>query len=366
LISQSRGLGDVYKRQVSAGAAMLPLVGSTVGRTLGLYALGGPGGYMAQQVATREILKQAGFAEQAKGYDPFDPLGLTLATVIPAPFAAMGLRGIRSRAKYEAETRAIMDGNSEAVEAARVQMLSEVQHNANRAAPDDLVGQARHSEAMDTALHQVVTGEPVRVEVTPDMAARIEAEMAPRIEPVLKRLDDERKMMEAAEGPPRREPLADIMPMMRDARAALAGADLPAALKQLEMDGKLTPEMNNAMIAVSEFGSDPVKMGQLLKNYVGESGRAGEGAQQADVIARAVETTRNADKTAGQTEQPNAFDQHAERLRVEKPDMPVELPGGERTTLSKALDAIKAEHDMATSDANLAMVAAQCALESLN
>lgn len=77
---------------VTAGSALLPMAGSTVPKTIALYALGGPGQFVAQQAATREILKAADYNEIAKQYDPFDPTGLALSALVPAPFAAWGIR----------------------------------------------------------------------------------------------------------------------------------------------------------------------------------------------------------------------------------------------------------------------------------
>ncbi len=84
---------------VTAGTALLPMAGQTVKQTLGLYVAGGPGQFVAQQYATRKILETADYAEIAKQYDPFDPTGLALSAIIPAPFAAWGLRGNIKAAK---------------------------------------------------------------------------------------------------------------------------------------------------------------------------------------------------------------------------------------------------------------------------
>lgn len=82
---------------VTAGSALLPMAGPTVKATVGLYVAGGPGGFVAQQYATRKILEAADYGQIAQQFDPFDPVGLTLSSIIPAPFAAWGLRGnIRS------------------------------------------------------------------------------------------------------------------------------------------------------------------------------------------------------------------------------------------------------------------------------
>lgn len=71
---------------------VLPIVGSTAVRTVGLYALGGPGAFMAQQAATSEILERANYGELAQQYDPLDPTGLAVSALFPLPFAGMGLR----------------------------------------------------------------------------------------------------------------------------------------------------------------------------------------------------------------------------------------------------------------------------------
>jgi len=90
----------------TAGAAVaLPLAGRTVGQTAGLYALGGPGAFMGQQAASKAIIDAAGHDKVAQQYDPFDPVGLTLSTLVPLPFAAWGFRNIQ-RAGREARAPA--------------------------------------------------------------------------------------------------------------------------------------------------------------------------------------------------------------------------------------------------------------------
>lgn len=72
--------------------AALPAAGTTLAGTAALYAAGGPGGFIAQQALTREILSGAGYNDIGMGYDPFDPVGLAVSALIPAGFAAYGLR----------------------------------------------------------------------------------------------------------------------------------------------------------------------------------------------------------------------------------------------------------------------------------
>jgi hypothetical protein len=89
---------------VTAATAGLPMAGSTLKATAALYLAGGPGGFMAQQAATRSILADANYEDLAKQYDPLDPLGLAVSTLIPLPFAAYGARAnIRAMRKAEPE-----------------------------------------------------------------------------------------------------------------------------------------------------------------------------------------------------------------------------------------------------------------------
>lgn len=84
---------------VTAGVSVaLPVVGKTIAQTAGLVAVGGPGGFVAQQAAERAILANAGYDKQASQYDPLDPVGLALSTLVPAGFGAVALRGAKTKA----------------------------------------------------------------------------------------------------------------------------------------------------------------------------------------------------------------------------------------------------------------------------
>jgi hypothetical protein len=82
--------------------AALPAAGSTLKATAALYLAGGPGGFVAQQALTREILRNAGQDKLAEQYDPFDPVGLAVSALIPAPFAFYGLRASKRAAAAKA------------------------------------------------------------------------------------------------------------------------------------------------------------------------------------------------------------------------------------------------------------------------
>jgi hypothetical protein len=95
----------VVQGGLSALGTVLPLSagGSTLLQrsinTIGLVGVGGPGSYMAQEALSREILQAAGYQNEASLHNPFDPLGLTLSTVIPGGFGALHMRGTFRRAE---------------------------------------------------------------------------------------------------------------------------------------------------------------------------------------------------------------------------------------------------------------------------
>lgn len=132
---QRKGVDDVTAQKVGAltgvaGAAglALPIAGSTVGKTAALYAVGGPGAFMAQQAATREILRDADYPAIAEQYDPLDPVGLAVATLIPAAFAGVHIRGLSKAGKV----------SPEAVDAAMTHNLT-LQQDARAGAPDPVL-----------------------------------------------------------------------------------------------------------------------------------------------------------------------------------------------------------------------------------
>ena len=84
---------------VGAASVLLPMSGPTLKATAGLYLASGPGGFVAQQAATRAILERANYGEIARQYDPLDPVGLALSALVPLPFAAHGaVRNVRNAA----------------------------------------------------------------------------------------------------------------------------------------------------------------------------------------------------------------------------------------------------------------------------
>ncbi|QAZ38425.1 hypothetical protein C1M51_02755 [Methylibium sp. Pch-M] len=149
-------VGAVGGAALGAGA-VLPLAGTTVAKTAALYALGGPVSFMAQQQATRAVLQAADYDKIASRYDPLDPVGLAVASLIPAPFAVYGFRSARARTAAQHVT-------PEQADAARVAHLVQEQQTHSLAEPADLKAHAAEARAIETAEMQLARGE--RVDVT--------------------------------------------------------------------------------------------------------------------------------------------------------------------------------------------------------
>jgi len=185
--------------------AALPAAGPTLKATAGLYLAGGPGGFMAQQALTREILSRSGFERQAAGFDPLDPVGLAVSSLIPLPFAAYGYRAAkiqravdslpeyrdlpaanaaqaaaaveppRAPAPFPSERTAVAAAAArypqEWEDAARVLLQTE-QRRASNPGGVDLRSQDAHDAALRLAEDQIAHGEPVQVaDVAPYLSA---------------------------------------------------------------------------------------------------------------------------------------------------------------------------------------------------
>lgn len=97
----------------SALGVALPVAapGSILG-TSALVLAGGPGAFVAQQAATREILNRADYGDLAQQYDPLDPVGLAVSTLVPAGFGAWAMRGARRPAPSKpVESTALPEAN---------------------------------------------------------------------------------------------------------------------------------------------------------------------------------------------------------------------------------------------------------------
>lgn len=170
---------------VTALSVGLPMAGNTLAQTAGLVALGGPVSFMAQQQAVRSILNAADYSKLAEQYDPLDPVGLAVSTLIPVGFGAWGLRAAKARQAREAteaaaraeadfaagpvpsERTAVADAvravTDEQVDAARVMLAVERRQAGNPFRADDWRAHDAHEQALVRAADQMARGERVAV-----------------------------------------------------------------------------------------------------------------------------------------------------------------------------------------------------------
>jgi hypothetical protein len=154
-------VGAVNAAMNAAGFA-LPAAGKTWMQTSALALVGGPASFMAQNAATREILQSADYTKQAEQYDPFDPVGLALSTVLPLGFGALAMRGAKAKGKVPDAPPPIHPPD-DVVDAARVSLVRQHMDAANPV-PDNLAGADAHVKAYEQAMEQMASGERVRVD----------------------------------------------------------------------------------------------------------------------------------------------------------------------------------------------------------
>lgn len=169
----------------------LPAAGKTWAQTGALALAGGPVSFMAQNQATREILQNADYSKLADQYDPLDPLGLALSTLLPLGFGALAMRGARGRNSGAqgvaqgvaplADSPPAIHPPADLVDAARVTLLRE-QMDASNPARGDMAADNAHNAALTKALDQQANGERVSVDIPEVMAVKATQEMAARVE----------------------------------------------------------------------------------------------------------------------------------------------------------------------------------------
>ncbi|HIE4197341.1 MULTISPECIES: lytic transglycosylase domain-containing protein [Burkholderia] len=90
----TRSAAGAVEGALGAAGALLPAGGSTIARTLGLVAVGGPGMAVAQATAEKSILKNAGYDHLADQIDPLDPTNLAASTLMAGFFGGVHAGGM--------------------------------------------------------------------------------------------------------------------------------------------------------------------------------------------------------------------------------------------------------------------------------
>lgn len=222
-------------RAVATGVGLaLPLVGSTVARSAGLVAVGGPGVFMAEQSAARAILERARYPDLAAQHDPFDPVGLGVATLLPAVFGA-GVHVARARAAARARdgqqatpaapvppedaALAALADDPDVVSAAHVAYRAQTVDAALLGDGADLQARTSHAQALEQAAQALEAGEPVQIaaiRVDPARAERAAAAMAERVGSVAdesiaaRAAEPEAVMAQLSDQPPASAPDVDL------------------------------------------------------------------------------------------------------------------------------------------------------------
>jgi hypothetical protein len=348
----------------SAASVVLPVAaGISIPKTVGLWAAGGPGAFMAQQAATREILKNANYADLAQQYDPLDPVGLTVASLIPAGFAGFAVASAR---------RAARAGAVKPVVAPEAQPAATPE-------PTQPEPTLLTQEQVDAVMvHNLTLAQDVR-DATPREPARSEAQDVqlvqdvPPAEPIRSELGQE-----PIQAPSATPPKAGDMPttpafnpqaLVTEALNLLSGGKSPGEIiGQMQAEGgKVSPELQNMLIGASEFGG---RINELVDQVSALIAQRGAKAQPFDLIAQAVENLRSGTKV----EAPKAANPLAARLadiEVRNPtalDAPMTVEFDDKgkptstMTMREYLDTVKNEAAEEAADANLIQVAANCFL----
>ena len=166
---------------VNAAGFALPAAGKNWAQTTALALTSGPVSFVAQNAATREILASADYSKLADQYDPFDPVGLALSTVLPLGFGALAMRGAKTKAPAKAPDMPKVAPPDDLVDAARVTLLRE-NMDATNPVRGDIAQADAHVTAYTKAMDQQANGERVLVDVPEAMALKATQEMSTRVE----------------------------------------------------------------------------------------------------------------------------------------------------------------------------------------
>jgi hypothetical protein len=244
---------------VTGASVLLPASGTTIARTAGLIALGGPAAFMGEQQAARMILDAADYTEVAKQYDPFDPVGLTVSTLLAGAAGAVGAVARRGKG-------AVPD---EAVAAAHVAAKAEHVDASALVRRTDVEGMNAHVDGLESVARQLAQGEAVRV---PE-AVRVDPEVVSAAhERVVKALPE------------------DTQPALRDPLDVPEEAPLPRPTDEpLKVATEPDADYVRAMQALDEVGDVMVPTGDLDADGRAVAVSARQMLDEADAMLRQAE-----------------------------------------------------------------------------
>lgn len=293
----------------SALGVALPVAGNTATQTAALVAVGGPLSFMGQQAATREILQAADYTQLADQYDPLDPVGLAVSTIIPAGFGMWAMRGVRmraagktadtpelapdrnpapegdvARAQDSAQTEPLRP-TPEQVDAARVEMLTQNIERAGLHSADDARAAAMHLDAFARAADDLSAGR--RVDVT-DLVPVERLQVARALDTFAQGLETARTDL-MAQASKLAEPTAvrQMQAELSDAQVRLAELESPDAIKaraaDLQQSDRLSFKQAMAQ-ARKEFGAQAADVQARVDRLEGMLADNAQGQQAFDAL----------------------------------------------------------------------------------
>lgn len=262
LTDQGVDLGTAAKvgavHGVATGATVaLPAAGTTLAKTAGLIAAGGPAAFMAEQQVARMILQSADYGSIAERYDPLDPVGLAVSTILAG---AVGAASHAARGKGADTSLLAKPPDPELVAAAHTVASSEHLDATSLVPRGDIAGMNAHADGLEAVARQMQAGERVAVpsgvmadaDIAGKAAGRISqaaARAADDIDPALRERAVAERPGESVEPAPARagdEPstvaakpeAADEQAIAAAARAIEENPDTPVPTGALDENGK--------------------------------------------------------------------------------------------------------------------------------
>jgi hypothetical protein len=242
---------------VTAASVALPVAGKTLAQTAGIALASGPLSFMGENAAIRAILEHADYAEAARDYDPFNPVGLTVATAAPFVFGAAA-HALRGKAKAADAPAKAPRPAPEQVDAALVLNRARQAEEASLAPRSDFSARDAHADAIEAAGRSLDAGRPVRLDALP-----LDAE---RAAPALARMREAAPAIEsrAALHASLDDADAIVMPKQSEAAAPAHAAEPPDLMlaRRIALENPDLPVFTGA---VDEQGAKvSVRAGDLL------------------------------------------------------------------------------------------------------
>jgi hypothetical protein len=304
------------------------LAGNTLAKTGAYYLAGGPGGYVAQQVATSEILKRAGYAKIAEQFDPLDPVGLAMSALIPLPFAAYGARRIMKAGKGAepvkpaVEPKPVETVPPEAVDAAMVHNLT-LQRQAQEAVQERVRTQGPAEVLRGELDARMADLQAQRAELLPDAGA-----LAGRGE--IRAAREELKALEQARPADTPEAIRARAKEIQAAERVSYKAALSTATKEI---AGLVADHTAAVARVTDFIESNARAQQAVGKIAELDKALALLQQEADFLQTGVRRAQAADQGAAQPDTPPLS---------EPAPRPAQPPAPLAETISKAQDELAA------------------------